>query len=71
MHIIVNPQQMRALEARAFSLGVPSLLLMEDAARAAQQVVAQELHGVKGKDILYCAEWATTAETAWPWRGCA
>ena len=28
MHIIVNPQQMRALEARAFSLGVPSLLLM-------------------------------------------
>ena len=31
MHIIVNPQQMRALEARAFSLGVPSLLLMEDA----------------------------------------
>jgi len=55
MHIIVNPQQMRALEARAFSLGVPSLLLMEDAARAAQQVVAQELHGVKGKDILYLA----------------
>ena len=52
--IIVNPYKC-ARWKRALSLGVPSLLLMEDAARAAQQVVAQELHGVKGKDILYLA----------------
>ena len=55
MYTVVTPQQMRELEARAFSLGVPSLLLMEDAARAAQQIIAQELHGVKDKDILYLA----------------
>ena len=53
MQRILTPSQMCALEARAFQLGVPSLLLMEDAARAAHQALNTLLGGVYGKDILY------------------
>ena len=53
MRFILTPEQMRALEARAFSLGTPSLLLMENAARAAHSALKSILGGVEGKDILY------------------
>lgn len=53
MHAILTPDQMRALEQRAFSQGVSSLLLMEDAARAAHQAMARILGGTAGKRILY------------------
>jgi hydroxyethylthiazole kinase-like uncharacterized protein yjeF len=53
MQRIMTPFQMRTLEERAFQLGVPSLLLMEDAARAAHQALKAVLVGVVGKSILY------------------
>ncbi len=55
MRRIVTPEQMRAIEARAFALGVPPLLLMESAARAAHDVVRNALGGLAGKDVLYLA----------------
>ena len=55
MQRILTPEQMRTLEYRAFQLGVPSLLLMEDAARSAHQALKAALDGVLGKDILYLA----------------
>ncbi len=53
MQLILTPEQMRALEARAFSLGTPSLLLMENAARSAHSALKSILCGLAGKDILY------------------
>jgi len=53
MRTILTPGQMRALERRAFELGVPPLLLMENAARAAHALFAELLGGVAGKKVLY------------------
>ena len=53
MRTILTPGQMRALERRAFDLGVPPLLLMENAARAAHALFAELLGGVAGKKVLY------------------
>ncbi len=53
MQLILSPAQMRALEERAFSLGVSPLLLMEEAARGAFCVLEDKLGGAKGKSILF------------------
>ena len=53
MLTILTPQQMNRLEQHAFSLGVPSLLVMENAAREAFLVVEEVLKGVKGKNLLF------------------
>ncbi|HSK69864.1 MAG TPA: NAD(P)H-hydrate dehydratase [Candidatus Limnocylindria bacterium] len=53
MDLVLTPAQMRALEDKAFALGVPSLLLMESAARAAHGAMIQALGGVAGKEVLY------------------
>ncbi|MDD4080694.1 MAG: NAD(P)H-hydrate dehydratase [Eubacteriales bacterium] len=53
MNLILSPKQMRALEERAFSLGVSSLLLMEEAARGAFQCLSGKLGGVGGKSLLF------------------
>ena len=53
MRLILTPRQMRALEARAFELGLPSLLLMENAARAAAEALKDILGGAAGRDVLF------------------
>lgn len=53
MQIVLTPDQMRSLEKQAFSLGVPSLLLMENAAREAHKALSERLGGLSGKDILF------------------
>lgn len=53
MQSILTPNQMRALEDAAFSKGVSTLLLMEEAARNAHDALKDILQGVRGKDILY------------------
>lgn len=53
MQTIVTPQQMKMLEEYAFGLGVPSLLVMENAARGALQALKDILGGVDGKTILF------------------
>ena len=53
MQLILSPQQMKALEERAFELGLSSLLVMEQAARGAHAALSRILGGVAGKDILY------------------
>lgn len=53
MQYILMPDQMRLLEKQAFSLGVPPLLLMENAARACFDAMRQALGGVQGRSILF------------------
>jgi len=53
MQTILTPDQMRALENSAFSQGVSTLLLMEEAARGAYRVLKDILKGVTGKEILF------------------
>jgi len=53
MQLILSPAQMRALEERAFSLGVSSLLLMEEAARGAFGVLEERLGGLGGRSLLF------------------
>lgn len=53
MQTILTPQQMKMLEEHAFSLGVPSLLVMENAAREAFQALQDVLGGIDGKTILF------------------
>ena len=53
MQAILTPDQMRTLESTAFSQGVSTLLLMEEAARGAHDALADILQGVKGRDLLY------------------
>jgi len=50
---ILTPRQMRALEERAFSLGVSPLILMEEAARGAFSLLERKLGGVSGKRLLF------------------
>ena len=62
MHINVNdrdavpvltPADMRAVEQKAFGLGVPSLLLMEQAAHHVTDVLCEMLDGGKSKRVLF------------------
>ncbi|NLW21131.1 MAG: NAD(P)H-hydrate dehydratase [Clostridiales bacterium] len=53
MRTILTPQQMRQLETRAFDLGLPSLLVMEQAAREAVQALRDILGGVAGVEVLF------------------
>ena len=53
MQTILMPAQMRLLEEQAFSLGVPSLLLMENAARGAYAEIIRTYGDVRGKQILF------------------
>ena len=53
MKLILSPNQMRALEERAFSLGDSSLLLMEEAARGAYDLLLAKLGDVQGKNLLF------------------
>ena len=53
MQFILMPDQMRLLEKQAFSLGVPSLLLMENAARACHAAMRETLGGLSGKRVLF------------------
>ncbi len=53
MRYVLTPDQMRALEQRAFALGVPSILLMENAARAAHADFSEWVGGVAGRTVLY------------------
>ena len=53
MQRILRPEEMRALEARAFALGVPSLLLMENAARAAHAALREILGDLREKAVLF------------------
>ncbi len=49
MHITITPQDMRACEQAAFQSGVPSLLLMENAARAVADALPKE-----GRALFVC-----------------
>lgn len=62
MHINVNdrdavpvltPADMRAVEQKAFGLGVPSLLLMEQAAHHVTDALCEMLDGGKSKRVLF------------------
>ena len=53
MERILTPKQMRALEERAFSLGLSSILLMEEAARGAFLLLQEKLGGLRGKRLLF------------------
>ncbi|MGI6696358.1 MAG: NAD(P)H-hydrate dehydratase [Christensenellales bacterium] len=53
MRLILTPRQMRALEERAFTLGLSPLLLMEEAARGAFAILQEKLTGVSGKRLLF------------------
>ena len=53
MRLILTSNEMRLLEQRAFAQGAPSLLVMENAARAAHAELQNLLGDVNGKDILY------------------
>ena len=52
MDYAVTPRLMRALEARAFSLGASPLLMMEEAADAVVRALEGALHGCAGKRVL-------------------
>ena len=45
MRYIVTPEEMRGIERAAFDRGVPSLLLMETAARRAFEALLEMLPG--------------------------
>lgn len=53
MQFILMPDQMRLLEKQAFSMGVPPLLLMENAARACFAAMREALGGLRGKRVLF------------------
>ena len=51
---VLTPRDMRLTEQKAFDLGVPSLLLMEQAAMAVVDALEKELGGsCKGKKVLF------------------
>ncbi|MDI9521403.1 MAG: NAD(P)H-hydrate dehydratase [Bacillota bacterium] len=53
MQYIVMPDQMRLIEKQAFDQGVPSLLLMENAARAVFDAFQKREGDVRGKSALF------------------
>lgn len=53
MQTILMPDQMRLLEEQTFALGVPSLLLMENAARAVFDALCSQFGPVYGKTALF------------------
>ena len=53
MRYIVTPEEMRGIEQAAFTAGVPSLLLMETAARRAAEALARMLPG-GGRAVFLC-----------------
>ena len=53
MRLILTPQQMRAVEERAFALGLSPLLLMEEAARGAFLWIQEKMGGLRGKRLLF------------------
>lgn len=53
MQKTITPKDMRAAEARAMQGGVPALLLMEQAARAAHAHIKQIIGNIKGKSALF------------------
>ena len=53
MQYIVMPDQMRLIEKLSFDQGIPSLLLMENAARAVFDTFQKSVGNVRGKSALF------------------
>jgi len=55
MHYTISPHDMQRIEKAAFAQGVPSLLLMEQAAQGVVSALANMLGGAKNQSVLFAA----------------